>query len=95
MNRSIDDKSRTPSPSAFNNEFSSIYDEYAPALFGIIVRLIPKAEEHERLFTKSFDLIRSQYASFDPSKQRLFSWMSAIVLKVVVDWHEREGGMIF
>ena len=68
-----------------------LYDEYAPAFFSAICRLVPQTGDREQLMMDVFAAIFSQLPSFDPDRQRLYSWMFSILQRRLLDWHERSA----
>ena len=68
-----------------------LYDEYAPALYSAICRLVPQTHDREQLMMEVFATIFAQLPSFHPDHQRLFSWMHSILHLRLVDWHERSA----
>ena len=61
------------------NSFSAIYDNYAGALYGTIVRKVDNAETANLIFEKAFTTIFSNIHQYSPQHSTLFSWMLNIV----------------
>lgn len=55
--------------------YELLYDHYAPALRGVISRIIRSEEDGENLLQDSFVKIWLKIEQYDPGKGRLFTWM--------------------
>lgn len=55
--------------------FGSIYDSYAPAVFGEIMRIVNDQETAEKLLKEVFMTVWHEADHYDPSKARLFTWI--------------------
>ena len=55
--------------------FSYLYDNYAPALNGIIFRLVEDSTLSEDILQEAFMKIWNNFSSYDKTKGRLFTWM--------------------
>jgi hypothetical protein len=64
--------------------FSAIYDKYAGALYGSIVRKIGNEEKANLAFEKAFAIIFRNYHQYSPQHSTLFTWMMAIVQKEIM-----------
>jgi DNA-directed RNA polymerase specialized sigma24 family protein len=60
------------------------YDKYAPALFGVICRIIPDKECSEEVLYQTFETIWNKIETFDPSNQNLVVWMCGIARTIAV-----------
>lgn len=58
--------------------FSYLYDNYSPALLGIIFALVGEQDDAENLLQDSFIKIWRNIHSYDPQKGRLFTWLVTI-----------------
>ena len=58
--------------------FSRIYDQYAPALLGVISAIMRNEAEAVRLLEITFEQVRSRFGQFRPEKQPLFVWLLLI-----------------
>ena len=56
-------------------DFSTLYDQYAPALLGIIMKMISDKTEADSLLETTFRKVRSEMGSFKPEKQPVFAWL--------------------
>jgi RNA polymerase sigma-70 factor (ECF subfamily) len=65
--------------------FSYLYDNYAPALYGIIVSIMPDRELANDVLQEVFVKIWRQVSSYDESKGRLFTWMINIARNASID----------
>ena len=63
--------------------FSAIYDNYAGALYGTIIRKIGNEEIANIIFEKSFSAIFRNFHLYSPQHSTLFSWMMNIVQKEI------------
>lgn len=55
--------------------FSQLYDQYAPALLGVITAIVGDETEAARLLEVTFTEIRSQFGQSKPPGQPLFVWL--------------------
>lgn len=55
--------------------FNELYDLYAAALFGYILRHRYPHKESETMLVTVFQKAWEQIGGFDPGKQRLFTWL--------------------
>jgi RNA polymerase sigma-70 factor (ECF subfamily) len=65
--------------------FSAIYDNYAPALLGIIFTIVKERAQAEQLLEDSFIKIRENTHLYNPKKVRLFTWLVSICRKTAID----------
>ena len=59
-------------------DFSALYDRYAPALLGIITRIISDEKEAVKLLEVTFTKVWSEIDQFKPEKQPIFTWLLTI-----------------
>lgn len=71
-----------PSKSKDIDAFRGLYNTYAPALYGVILQLVPDVETANAILEKSFLKIWRELDGYDASKGRLFSLMVRITLQV-------------
>lgn len=64
--------------------FEYFYDQYAPALYGAILKLVNDKATADRVLQKSFLLIWQDCESVDSLKQSAFIWMYSIANKVAL-----------
>jgi RNA polymerase sigma-70 factor (ECF subfamily) len=62
-----------------------LYDRYAAALHGVIVRIVRSEEIAEDILQETFIKIWTNFASYDESKGRLFTWMMRIARNMALD----------
>jgi RNA polymerase sigma factor (sigma-70 family) len=62
--------------------FSMLYDRYAGALYGFISRTYPNTTQAEALLQEVFVRIWKDIDCYDPSKEKLFTWIFRITLSV-------------
>lgn len=60
--------------------FSALYDNYAPALLGIVFKILQDGDEAENLM-QAFIKIWSNIGQYDHCKGRLFTWLITILQK--------------
>lgn len=65
--------------------FSYLYDNYAGALYGVIIKVIGREEEANDLLQESFVKIWKGIASYDENKGRLYTWMLNITRNTAID----------
>ncbi|MGY3055704.1 DNA-directed RNA polymerase specialized sigma24 family protein [Pedobacter sp. UYEF25] len=81
------------------NAFLELYARYAPAILGMLTRVVGDREQAEKYLDESFCTFWSERHTYDTGKERLFTWMVKIALDCVeakavktkhVDLHIRE-----
>lgn len=65
--------------------FSYLYDNYAGALYGVIIKIIGKEEEANDLLQEAFVKIWKNIESYDETKGRLYTWMLNITRNTAID----------
>jgi RNA polymerase sigma-70 factor (ECF subfamily) len=65
--------------------FSYLYDNYAPALNGVIFRMVEEKELAEDILQEAFIKIWDNFHQYDDSKGRLFTWMINLVRNLTID----------
>jgi RNA polymerase sigma-70 factor (ECF subfamily) len=65
--------------------FSYLYDNYSPALFGIINQIIPDKNIAADVLQDVFINIWRKINSYDETKGRLFTWMLNIARNAAID----------
>lgn len=63
----------------------ALYEQYAAALKGVIIRIIPIEEIAEDLLQDTFIRIWNSTRLYDPAKGRLFTWMVNIARNIAID----------
>lgn len=62
-----------------------LYDNYSSALFGVIHRIVGKEDTAEELLQEAFLKIWNNFAQYDATKGRLFTWMVNIGRNLAID----------
>lgn len=62
-----------------------LYDNFSPALFGVIKRIISEEEIAEDVLQESFIKIWNNFEQYDADKGRLFTWMVNICRNTAID----------
>ena len=65
--------------------FSYLYDNYAPALNGVIARMVDQKELAEDILQEAFIKIWNNFSSYDSAKGRLFTWMMNLTRNLTID----------
>jgi RNA polymerase sigma factor (sigma-70 family) len=65
--------------------FSYLYDNYAPALNGVIFRMVEEKELAEDILQEAFIKIWDNFTQYDSSKGRLFTWMINLTRNLTID----------
>ena len=61
------------------------YDRYSAALYGVIFRIVKAEDETEDVLQEAMVKIWNAFASYDPSKGRLFTWVLNICRNLSID----------
>ena len=85
---SVDLLSPKQAYSAYTINFSQVYDQYAAALFGIIVRDTGNKQAAEDILCTAFYKIYIGLSSYRREEQSLFTWMLCIVRKEIQTFHQ-------
>ena len=62
--------------------FAQLYDRYAGALYGFICRTTPDRVQAEALLQQVFIKAWKEIDCYNPSKERLFTWLLRLTIKV-------------
>jgi RNA polymerase sigma-70 factor (ECF subfamily) len=73
-----------PAPNKDIAVFSGLYDKYAPALYGVILKLTPDVRVANSILEKSFIKIWDELNGYDISRGRHFCFMLRITLQVSI-----------
>ncbi len=68
-----------------------LYDNYAAALYGIIMRITQSKHHSENILQDVFIKIWKNIQSYDASKGRLFTWMLNIARNTAIDFTRSKG----
>ena len=71
--------------------FSYLYDNYAGALNGVIVRMVDDPALAEDILQEAFLKIWNNFSSYDAAKGRLFTWMVNITRNLTIDTLRSKG----
>jgi RNA polymerase sigma-70 factor (ECF subfamily) len=71
--------------------FSYLYDHYAGALNGIICRMVEEPQLAEDILQEAFLKVWNNFAQYDSSKGRLFTWMINITRNLTIDTLRSKG----
>ena len=66
--------------------YSYLYDNYAAALYSIVVKVLGEREESVDILQESFIKIWKNIESYDATKGRLFTWMLQITRNTAIDF---------
>lgn len=69
----------------------TVYERYAPALLGVISRMVNDDHLAEDILQEAFVKIWHNAASYDASKGRLFTWMLNICRNLSIDKMRSKG----
>lgn len=82
-------ESSSPGSAAIDQvAFSRIYDQYAPALLGVITAMVRDEAEAIRLLEITFVKIGAQFGQSRPESQPLFVWLLSIARSVASETTE-------
>ena len=65
--------------------FERLYDDYSPALYGVIYRILKQEEIASEVLQDTFLKIWQKAGQFDPQKGKLFTWMINIARNTAID----------
>ena len=71
--------------------FSYLYDNYAGALNAVISRMVDDLQLSEDILQEAFLKIWNNFAQYDSSKGRLFTWMINITRNLTIDTLRSKG----
>ena len=67
------------------NAFSYLYDNYAPALYGVIFRIVQEEETAQDILQEAFVKIWNNFQQYDKTKGRLFTWIINLARNLAID----------
>lgn len=73
------------------NAFSYLYDNYSAALNGVIYRMVEDRELAEDVLQEVFIKIWNNFASYDKTKGRLYTWMLNLTRNLTIDTIRSKG----
>ena len=62
-----------------------LYDNYSAALYGVIFRIVGDRETAEDVLQESFVKIWNNFASYDESKARMYTWLLNVARNTAID----------
>ncbi|MEC5156276.1 RNA polymerase sigma factor [Chryseobacterium sp. MP_3.2] len=65
--------------------FNYLYDNYSPAFYGVIFRIVKYEEEANEVLQDTFVKIWNSITSYDPKKGALYTWMLNIARNSAID----------
>lgn len=68
-----------------------LYDNYAPALLGIIVRIVKDKRVGEEILQSTFLKIWDSINMYDPDKGNFFTWLATIARRKAIDTAKLKG----
>lgn len=74
--------------------FSSLYDNYSAALYGVILKIVSVEEQAQDILQDAFVKIWKNFSSYDSAKGKLFTWMLNIARNTAIDaMRSKQGKM--
>lgn len=75
--------------------FSMVYDEIAPRIYGLVLRIVGDPDEAEAVVRTAFSEIWRRSAAFDPHESNAAVWMGGIAHRLAVERvRQRVGPMM-
>jgi RNA polymerase sigma factor (sigma-70 family) len=76
-----------------NNQraFEYLYDNYSPALYGVILKILKEEEKAEDILQEVFLKIWRKISDYDSTKGKLFTWMVNIARNTSIDLLRKDG----
>jgi RNA polymerase sigma factor (sigma-70 family) len=71
--------------------FGYLYDNYAPALLGIIYKMVDDRQISEDILQEAFVKIWNNFNSYSSAKGRLFTWMINLTRNLTIDTLRSKG----
>ena len=71
--------------------FSYLYDNFSGALFGLIYKMVNDNELAEDILQEAFVKIWNNFANYDSSKGRLYTWMLNLTRNLTIDTLRSKG----
>lgn len=65
--------------------FSYLYDNYSPALYGVIFRIVQEEEMAADVMQETFVKIWNNFSQYDKTKGKLFTWLVNIARNLAID----------
>ncbi|UAY51496.1 RNA polymerase sigma factor [Ferruginibacter albus] len=71
--------------------FSYLYDNYAPALNGVIQKMVEDTALAEDILQEAFVKVWNNFSAYDSSKGRLFTWLLNLTRNLTIDTLRSKG----
>lgn len=71
--------------------FNYLYDNYAPAIYGIITKVVVEKEYADEVIQDVFVKIWKNIKQFAPEKGRLYTWMINLARNTAIDYIRSKG----
>lgn len=71
---------------------SLIYDAYAKALYGVLLKMMDGPTDAQDVLQESFIKIYRSIESYDPDKARLFTWLMRVARNTAIDHIRQKKG---
>jgi len=65
--------------------FAAFYDRHAPAVFGLLIRMLPQRGDAEDVLQETFMQVWRQAGRFDPTRSSPFGWVVMMARSRAVD----------
>ena len=65
--------------------FEQLYDRYADALYGVVIRMIKDEDVAKDVIQESFIKIWKNASKYDPQKAKIFTWMYQVTRNTALD----------
>jgi len=66
--------------------FNLLYDRYAPALLGVVTRIVKSEEAAQDVVQDAFVKIWKNFSGYDKSKGTLFTWILNVARNTAIDY---------
>ncbi len=67
--------------------FNALYDNYSPALYGIVMKIVNSEEAAQDVLQDSFVKIWKHFSNFDRTKGTLFTWLLNVARNTAIDYN--------
>ncbi|GAA4197363.1 hypothetical protein GCM10022289_04480 [Pedobacter jeongneungensis] len=61
--------------------FKMLYQKYAAAIYGSIIRQVSDEEKAKSILTQTFCEVWQSFASYDETKLRIFTWINQLAVQ--------------
>lgn len=66
--------------------FNQLYERYAPALYGVVNRIVKSEEAAQDVIQDAFVKIWKSFSNYDKSKGTLFTWILNVARNTAIDY---------